>query len=124
MLLPAIHPLRTREDIDGTIQLLERTGADTVATFTRRRAGGSRFARIDAEGRVIDESEPGHPGRAFLRVDSITCGRRQRLMDRDSLDGPDCRAWLLPPERCCAVEDDFDHFLFEQLLRYPGRVTA
>jgi CMP-N-acetylneuraminic acid synthetase len=121
MVLPAIHPLRNRDDIDGSIQLLERTGADTVATFTRRRAGPARFARIDAEGRVSDGAEA---HQAFQRVDSITCCRRHLLMERATLDGTDCRAWLLPPERCCAVEDDFDQFLLEQLLRYPGRTES
>lgn len=120
LLLPAIHPLRNRDDIDGVIGLLERTGADTVATFTRRRTGVSRFARIDAEGRVIDETDA---GRAFVRDNSIT-GARRTLLDRNTLDGPDRRAWLLPPERCCAVEDEFDYFLLEQLLRYPGRPAA
>jgi len=124
MLLPAVHPLRIRDDIDGAIQLLERTGADCVATYTRRRPGASRFARIDSEGRVIDQAEPGSAQRSFLRDYSITCCRRQLLMDRHTLEGSDCRAWLLPPERCCAVEDDFDHFLLEQLLRYPGRPAA
>lgn len=121
MLLPAIHPLRTRDDIDGAIALLQRTGASTVATFTQRR-GASRLARIDAEGRVIDETD--QPQRTFLRDGSITCGRRALLAENGTLMGPDCRAWLLPPERSCAVEDDFDRFLLEQLLRYPGRPAA
>jgi CMP-N-acetylneuraminic acid synthetase len=124
MILPAIHPLRTRDDIDGVIQLLERTGAEAAATFSRRRGAAASFARIDPEGRVVEETPPDNLQRFFQRDGSITCCRRGLLVDKQTLTSPDCRAWLLPPERCCAVEDDFDHFLLEQLLRFPGRPAA
>ena len=121
MLLPAIHPLRNREDIDGAIQLLERTGADAVASLVQRRPQAGQWAGLDAEGRVLAGPERSSAGKGYLRDGSIRCCRRRLLMEANSLDEGDCRAWLMPPERSCAVEDDFDLFLLEQLMRYPGQ---
>ena len=126
MLLPANYPLRTAHDIDGAIELLERTGADAVASFVPRRPSTARLAGIDGEGRVLARAEDGAdlPARTYIRDGSLSACRRAALMEQGQLEGADCRAWLLPPERHCAVEDDFDLYLLEQLLRYPRRATA
>lgn len=125
MLLPAIHPLRSREDIDGSIQLLERTGADAVVSLVKRRPSASQWARIDGEGRVVAMgSDRPAEGRGYLRDGSIRCYRRRLLMEEQTFDARDCRAWLVPPERSCPVEDDFDLFVLQQLLRYPGREAS
>ena len=125
MLLPAIHPLRSREDIDGSIQLLERTGADAVVSLVRWRSPVAQWAGIDGEGRVVSAEKAGgrERSRTYLRDGSIACYRRRLVLEDVTADRQDCRAWLVPPERSCPVEDDFDLFLMEQLLRYPGRVV-
>jgi hypothetical protein len=39
------------------------------------------------------------------------------LMEDGSLQGKDCRAWLVPPERACNIDTPFDLFLAEEILR-------
>ena len=56
--------------------------------------------------------------RPFLREGSVYLTRRGVLMEQNSLQGSDCRAWLVPPERACNVDEPWDLFLAEQMLRY------
>jgi N-acylneuraminate cytidylyltransferase len=55
MTLQPTNPLRRAQDIDGAIDVLERTGADSVISFVD--VGEKHPARmkfIDSEGRVTD----------------------------------------------------------------------
>jgi CMP-N-acetylneuraminic acid synthetase len=44
----------------------------------------------------------------FLREGSIYLTRRDVLMEQSSLKGRDCRAWIVPRERACNIDDPFD----------------
>lgn len=127
--LQPTNPLRRPEDIDGSIDLLERTGADSVISFVD--AGEKHPARmkwIDGEGRALDppfaETFEGQPRqqlpRLYLREGSIYLTRRDVLMERHSIKGEDCRAWIVPQCRACNIDTPFDLFIAEQLLRHYG----
>jgi CMP-N-acetylneuraminic acid synthetase len=129
--LQPTNPLRLASDIDGAIELLEKTGADSVISFVP--VGEKHPARmkfIDAEGRVTDppfaEKFEGQRRqelpKLFLREGSIYLTRRDVLMNQNSIKGRDCRAWLMPEDRAGNVDTPFDIFLVEQLLKYHGRV--
>jgi CMP-N-acetylneuraminic acid synthetase len=126
-LLQPTNPLRTPDDIDGAIELLERTGADSVISFVD--AGERHPARmkmIDETGRVLDPpfAEPfegmprQHLPRLFLREGSVYLTRRDVLMEQGSLKGRDCRAWLIPEERAWNIDSPFDLFIVEQMFKY------
>ena len=126
-LLQPTNPLREAEDIDGAIELLERTGADSVISFSD--AGERHPARmkfIDENGRVQDppfaEAFEGQPRqqlkRMFIRDGSVYLTRRDVLMLQSSLKGRDCRAWIIPEERSRNIDNDFDVFIVEQMFRY------
>jgi CMP-N-acetylneuraminic acid synthetase len=125
--LQPTNPLRRAQDIDGAIELLERTGADSVISFVD--VGEKHPARmkiVTAEGRVMNpsfaEQFEGQPRQAlpklYLREGSIYLTRRSVLMDQSSIQGCDCRAWLIPEERACNIDTPFDLFLAEQIMRY------
>lgn len=120
-------PLRRPEDIDGAIELLERTGADSVISFVdvgERHPARMKF--ITPDGRVIDppftEQFEGQRRQdlppLYLREGSIYLTRRAVLMEQNSLRGRDCRAWIVPQERACNIDIPFDLFIAEQMLRY------
>ena len=44
--------------------------------------------------------------------------RRAVLMEHNSVQGRDCRAWIIPQERYCNIDTPFDLFLAEQMLKY------
>lgn len=126
-LLQPTNPLRRPEDIDGAIELLQATEADSVISFVD--VGEKHPARmkfIDAEGRVIDppfaERFEGQRRqdlpKIYLREGSIYLTRRDVIMEHNSFKGKDCRAWIIPPERACNIDTPLDFFVAEQLLRF------
>jgi CMP-N-acetylneuraminic acid synthetase len=129
-LLQPTNPLRTAADIDGAIDLLEQTGADSVISFVDTgERHPARMKSIDpATGRVLDPpfAEPfeGMPRqqllKLYLRDGSVYLTRRDVLMERSSLKGDDCRAWIIPEERSWNIDTPFDLFIVEQMLRRAG----
>jgi CMP-N,N'-diacetyllegionaminic acid synthase len=127
MTLQPTNPMRRTEDIDGSIALLESSGADSVISFTD--VGEKHPARmkfIDEEGRALDppfaELQEGLPRQnlpaLYLREGSVYLTRRDVLMEGNSLKGSDCRAWIIPQERSCNIDTHFDLFLVEQMMKY------
>ena len=45
-------------------------------------------------------------------------------MCQNSLKGRDCRAWIIPEERSRNIDDEFDLFLVEQMMKYQRAKTA
>ena len=131
--LQPTNPLRRAQDIDGSIELLERSRADSVISFVDvGERHPARMKWIDSEGRVSDppfaEEFEGQPrqqlGKFYLREGSIYLTRRSILMEQNSLKGKDCRAWIIPPERALNIDSFLDLLVTEQILKAAGRVTA
>jgi CMP-N,N'-diacetyllegionaminic acid synthase len=132
-LLQPTNPLRLASDIDGAIELLEQTGADSVISFSDvGERHPARMKWIDAQGRVIDppfiERFEGQPRqqleKMYLRDGSVYLTRRDVLMEQNSLKGADCRAWIIPEERARNIDSYFDLFLVERMLRYHNADTT
>lgn len=128
--LQPTSPLRLPSDIDGAIELLERTGADSVVSFTSAREyDPARIKIVTAEGRVIEphfsEAYEGQRRQDrphyFRRDGSIYLTRRDVLMEQNSIKGSDCRAWIVPEERACDIDTPFGLFIAEQMLNYRLR---
>jgi CMP-N,N'-diacetyllegionaminic acid synthase len=125
--LQPTNPLRRTEDIDGAITLLEQSRANSVISFVEvGEKHPARMKLIDSQGRVSDppfaEQFEGQRRqdlpKLYLREGSIYLTRRSVLMDLNSLKGQDCRAWIIPRERACNIDDPFDLFLAEQMMKY------
>lgn len=124
--LQPTSPLRRSEDLDGAIDLLEQSGADSVISFVDvGERHPARMKTITADGRVVDppfcEQFEGQRRqdlpKLYLREGSIYLSRTRVVFEQHSLKGRDCRAWLIPPERACSIDSPLDLFLAEQLLR-------
>jgi CMP-N,N'-diacetyllegionaminic acid synthase len=127
--LQPTNPLRRAKDIDGAIELMEQTGADSVISFVDvGERHPARMKWIDAEGRVSDppfaEVFEGQPRqqlkKLYLREGSIYLTRRSVLMEQNSLKGKDCRAWIVPEERARNIDTPFDLQIAEHLLQVQG----
>ena len=124
--LQPTNPLRTTADIDGAIELLETSGADSVISCVD--VGDhhpARMKQVNAAGQVSNppfaELFEGQPRQClpkmFLREGSVYLARMRVLMDRNSLQGADCRAWIIPRERGWNIDTPFDLFIVEQMMR-------
>ncbi len=130
--LQPTNPLRLPDDIDGAINLLERSSADSVISYAdvgERHPARMKF--IAPDGTVSDppfaEQFEGQPRQSlpkmFLRDGSIYLTRRNVLMEQNSLRGRRSLAWIIPEERARNIDTPFDLFLAEQMLlrlRAPG----
>ncbi|EMI17663.1 CMP-N-acetylneuraminic acid synthetase [Rhodopirellula maiorica SM1] len=123
--LQPTNPLRLPSDIDGAIDLLETSGADSVISFVD--VGEKHPARmkfVGEDGRVIDppfaEEFEGQRRQdlrpLYLREGSIYLTQRSVLMDQHSFKGQDCRAWIMPPHRACNIDTPFDMQMAEWLI--------
>jgi len=126
-LLQPTNPLRQSSDIDGAIDLLECSGAESVISFVDvGEKHPARMKYIDQNAVVIDppfgEQCEGQRRqdlpKLFLREGSIYLTRMSVLQEQRSFKGRDCRAWIIPPERACNVDTPFDLFIAEQLLKH------
>ncbi len=132
-LLQPTNPLRRASDIDGAIELLESTGADSVISFVDvGEKHPARMKLIESDGRVVDppfaERFEGQRRqdlpKLYLREGSVYLTRMSVLMEQDSLKGKDCRAWLMPVERASTIDSLWDLFLVEQLIKKEERLTS
>jgi len=133
LVLQPTNPLRRPEDIDGAIELLERTGADSVISFVDiGERHPARMKWIDSSGRVSDppfaEAFEGQPRqqlqKLYHREGSIYLTRRSVVMEQNSIGGRDCRAWIIPEERALNIDTPLDLLITEQILRANGRLTG
>jgi CMP-N,N'-diacetyllegionaminic acid synthase len=124
--LQPTNPLRRPEDIDGSIELLEISGADSVISFVDiGEKHPARMKIITPDGKVhhppyaerVEGQRRQSLPKLYLREGSVYVTRTAVLMKQDSLQGRDCRAWIIPPERACNIDTPFDLFLAEQLLK-------
>jgi CMP-N,N'-diacetyllegionaminic acid synthase len=131
-LLQPTNPFRRAEDIDGAIELLETTGADSVISFVDvGEKHPARMKYISAEGRVVDppfaEAFEGQRRqdlpKVYLREGSIYVTRTGVLVQDGSFKGRDCRGWLVPEERACNIDTPFDLFIAEQIVSGKVGVT-
>jgi N-acylneuraminate cytidylyltransferase len=128
--LQPTNPLRRPSDIDGAIDLLESTGADSVISFVDvGEKHPARMKYIGQDGRVIDppfgEQFEGQRRQdlrpLYLREGSIYLTQREVLMEKNSFKGDDCRAWMMPPERACNIDTPFDLVMAEWLIEFLAR---
>jgi CMP-N,N'-diacetyllegionaminic acid synthase len=127
MTLQPTNPLRRVEDVNGSIDLLERTGADSViSVYDVGEKHPARMKFMDQNGRLIDppfaEASEGQRRqdlpKLYLREGSIYLTRTKVLMEQNTLKGKDCRGWIIPDARAINLDTPFDLFLIEQVLNW------
>jgi len=124
MVLQPIAPLRTGEDIDNAIRLLERSGAESVIGVVRvydhhpirmKKIVDNRiipFVFVEPEGTRRQDLEPP----AYLRNGAIYLIRRASLV-AGSLHGTDQCPYIMPPERSINIDEPLDFVTAELLVK-------
>jgi CMP-N,N'-diacetyllegionaminic acid synthase len=121
-LLQPTNPLRTVEDIDGAIALMESTGCDSVIGFSEvgerhpyrmfRRYGEIMSPVI--HGTNIWKRRQDLP-KVYLRCGNVYLTRTDCIL-RGDLEGLDSRPWIVPAERAINIDEPLDLKVCEALM--------
>lgn len=129
-LLQPTNPLRTADDIDACIELLENSGADAVVTtlqvpaehnphwvYFRDDQGTLRLSTGEAA--PIPRRQELPP--AFHREGSVYVTRRETLMERNSFFGARLLGYEMNAERSVNIDDHEDWLRAESLIAEDRR---
>ena len=129
MLLQPTTPFRTSGDIDDALDLLERTGADSVISLVD--VGGHHPARMKrvVDGRIIDppyaeamENQPRQELEPLAIRNGAIYLTRVATLRRGSFRGEDARALMMPAERSVNIDVELDLLLARAVVA-AGLVT-
>jgi CMP-N,N'-diacetyllegionaminic acid synthase len=124
-LLQPTSPLRRAEDVDGAIQSLLDTGADSVISVMRVEHGHPKTLYRKSESNRVTpmiETDPAGTLRQdfedyYWRNGAVYVMRHDVVMRQRSLYGADVRGYEMPPERSVNIDGPLDWLLAETLLR-------
>lgn len=121
-------PFTLASDIDATIELLERSGADTAVSVMlvdhaihpvklKTMQGDQLHAYLEAErGRMAAAELP----QVFVRNCSVYATRRH-VVDSGQIIGDDCRGYVMPRERSLDINEELDLAFAEFMLDRRNR---
>jgi CMP-N-acetylneuraminic acid synthetase len=119
--LQPTSPLRTAEDIDGAVQKLIDTNADTVVSVVEVKHHPYLTFKLDG-----DKLEPLYCMEKRLRRQelptiyalngAVYVTRRDTLLNRNSIYGDDNRGYVMPEERSMDIDSLFHFKLVEAIM--------
>ena len=124
VILQPTSPFRTIEDIDGTIQKLMDTGADSAVSLVEVPSNSNPIKIKKLEGdRVIAYSIPEEEGtrrqdlpKAYRRSAAVYAMRRDLIMKDNRLYGDNVAGYIVPKERSIDIDYPFDWIQAEYML--------
>lgn len=123
--LMCTNPLKTVEDIDGSIKKLIETGADSVIAVHKLEDHHPVRIKKIVNDRIIDFCLPENPETrrqdlkpdAYIRSGSIYALKRDELMVHNRRYGTrESRPYILPPDRSVNVDTEIDFLIAEKLI--------
>ena len=129
VILQPSSPLTRPEDIDGTIALLESSGADSAVSVMHldhaihpsklKVLSGDRLLPYleEERGRTAAHQLP----ELYVRNCSVYASRRH-VVDSGQMIGVDCRGYVMPRERSVDINEQLDLDFAEFLLARKGRM--
>lgn len=123
VIMQVTSPLTRTEDIEGTVELLRRTGAESTTTVVeldfaihpaklKLMHGDRLFPYLEEErGRTAQHQLP----TVYVRSGSVYASRRD-VIERGIILGDDCRGHIMPRQRSVDINEEAD-FLYAEFLR-------
>jgi CMP-N-acetylneuraminic acid synthetase len=124
VLLQPTSPLRGHSYIDIAVKKLLETGADSVITVCKVRhhpfscftCEGDRLFPFSRKG--ISVSRRQDLPEVYAENGAVYAVRRNVLLEQNSVYGKDTRAVVMPYEQSIDIDDYFDFFVAEMMLRH------
>lgn len=131
-LLQPTVPLRSAADVNGTLELLDETGADSAITVAKVDAYHPLTyytRRDDATVEPMLASDPAGVRRQefpsyYWRTGAVYAMRRDVVVERRSLYGSRTVGFVVPPERSFNIDSEFDWDLTAAWLAWQSRREA
>ena len=129
LLLQPTSPMRRVEDVEGCLEMMRVAGADTVVTVVPVCDGGpSTFYRRDETGRLQPYTDSPREGTLrqqlstlYARTGSVYLMKRDVVVERGVLYGPDVRGYVCHPSTAFNIDSDFDWELTEAWIAWQER---
>lgn len=130
--LPATSPLRSVDDVEGAIRLLETESTDLVISVTpARRHPMYNMVSIGGDGLVGIACPPEKPiirrqdAPEFFDVCTVVyAARPEFILGADSLLSGRTRAVIVPPERSLDIDTEFDFMVAEAIAERIEKVHS
>ena len=126
VLLQPTSPLRTVEDIDGTIQLLLESNADSAETFCEVSEHPAQMFRVDNKNNAYPLDKENLPKVhqdlpiLYRENGAVYVIKVSTFLRMNTLYGNNHKALIMPKERSIDIDDYFDLKLIEGLLKNEG----
>ena len=124
MLLQPTSPLRSSEDIQKAIQIIQDKQADSVVSVTIVHQHPYWIKTISPDGQLVDFLFPEKPYSnrqdlppAYALNGAIYLARRDVLLARSSFYGDNTLAYVMPPERSIDIDTPWEFHLAELILK-------
>ncbi|MDP9592423.1 UNVERIFIED_ORG: CMP-N-acetylneuraminic acid synthetase [Shinella zoogloeoides] len=125
VLLQPTSPLRSSEDIDGLLELMQSEGADSAFCVSPVEVHPAYFYRLNEhhQASLLLPRPPGYMRSQDLEPLYRENGagyalRPETLRQRDRILGPDPVAYVMPVERSIDIDNELDFFLATALLEF------
>jgi CMP-N-acetylneuraminic acid synthetase len=122
LLLQPTCPLRTAQDLDGAIALMETTGCPAVVGMCETVTHPFLTYALDAQGQLTPFIEHGvnYPRRqdlppAYQLNGALYLNRSESLRGTNAFQPPGTRPWIMPVERSVDI-DSLDDFALAELI--------
>jgi len=127
LLLQPTTPFRTSQDIEGAVHLILKERCDSVISVCEAATHPFLARRVLQDGRMMDFVEPqeGYLARqalppAYALNGAIYLVRRDVLMERNTFQTRDTRAYIMPPERSMDIDTPWDLHLANLIMDYQA----
>ena len=131
VLLQPTSPLRRAEHIDGAVDLLERSGADTVVSVVEVPHQFNPASVMRVENDRLMPIEPGRPVtrrqdklQLYARNGPAVLAMKVDVLSRASFYEGDCRALVMDPAESVDIDTDWDLELTEFLLSRRSQLSS
>ena len=122
--IPCTNPLKTIEDIDGCIEKLDSTSADSVVSVVRvwdHHPARAKYIEddhlVDFYPEVPESMRQDLKPPCYFRNGSIYATTRKSLLETGIRLGKDTRPYIMPEERTINIDEPADLILAEILIK-------
>lgn len=124
LLLQPTTPLRTPEDIDGAVELMESTDCPAVVGLSPAESHPYLTYKVAADGRLTGFIDHGlrYPRRqdlppAYILNGALYLNRCSSLRETQMFQPPGAFGWVMPAERSVDIDSLEDFLVAEKLLK-------